>query len=192
MNNDAYFRLNDSDWKKWQQIREYIFQKHGKINGIIGKEAINLMMSGLEHTQSNTHTHRKTKRTYNSYQQLLFSMQEYKQVRNTELIEIIDNACGRGARDNRTFKKNKKFLLEDDIIITNTSIPFKSGKQIYDINHKKLMFKLRSFSGTIEDYAIKSATKTRQSIQTEVERSLKPKADIDFEKQMQKIGVVKI
>ena len=185
------FRVSEEDYIFLQQLKLECVKKNSSYYGHWGRKICDLARLGLEHEVTRTHTHKLPVRKENSYQKLLFSMQEYYNIADLELVDIIDFNCGRGAKDKRTFNTYKQNLLKDDIISLDPNCYNKRGREVYIVNKKKLLFKLRKLSGTIEDYNIKSTT--RQPIKTEVERPIKQKhshkAEID--KILAEAGVVK-
>ncbi len=170
MTDEVHFRVSEEDYIFLQQIKQICFEKYSSYYKSWGKEICALARLGLKHTTSSTHTHKLPPRTENNYQKLLFSMQGYNKIDREQLEDLIDFNCGRGSKDERTFKRYSINLSNNNIISLDQTIPFHKGKEIYVVNQKKILFKLRKLSGTIEDYTIKSTTKTRQPIKIEAER----------------------
>lgn len=147
MSNPIQFRANDKDFQNWLRIKDYIFKKHGKLHSVIAKEAINLMLLGLEQVPC-VRAHRLSVKTKNRYHKLLFFLIEEnsKQINDIQIEEYIINNFG---STKRTINNYMKILLEREAIFF---IRKTKDYTQYKINMKKIIRELRYYSDTINNY----------------------------------------
>ena len=107
------FEVKGSDIENWQRIRQFIFKKYGKLHGVLGKEAINLMLLGLEQ-MPDTHTQKHLTRTINNrYRDLLSFLSQYDEIDEGTLKTHIEDNIG---IDLRTYTKYFDILVSRNIL----------------------------------------------------------------------------
>ena len=115
------------------------------MHGVIGMEAINLMLLGMEKSPD-THTQKHLTRTVNHrYADLLSFLSQFNEIDEPTLKTDIGDRIG---QDNRTYKKYNVILVGRSILTYSHTIGNKRIK-IYSVNIPKIRRELKRMKNEV-------------------------------------------
>ena len=124
------FELHEEEQESWYKIKNFIHDKYGKLHGVLGKEAINLMLLGLEKTPV-AHTQKHLTRTINNRLcSLLSFLSQHHTIDEPTLKEATGDLVG---YDKRTYEKYLFILKSKKIIKYSRTINKRKGNKLIRI-----------------------------------------------------------
>jgi len=143
-NISIFFTIPTNDLEKWEAIRRYILDKHGKFHGVIGHEIITHALHSIEESGPYAHKQiRHARSTDTHYSRLIMQFLEIDIVLKSEINEYIVRSIG---FSKRTQKKYFQILKQRGIIsFLETKVHPQTLKRIdyYSVNRKSIEIELK-------------------------------------------------